>query len=331
MLVQKTYYVLKPFLPRSVQLYLRRKYVRFKLKRCQEVWPIYEACKDPLTGAYQWPGGKKFAFILTHDVDTSRGHERCLLLASLEEKLGFRSSFNFVPERYEVSERLRRKLQEGGFEVGVHGLKHDGKLYQSWETFRRRAARINYYLRDWQAVGFRSPAMHHNLNWIQDLNIIYDSSTFDTDPFEPQPNGVETIFPFYVPRDFGAGGYIELPYTLPQDFTLFILMQEETINIWKQKLEWIARHGGMALLNTHPDYMYFNRGKPGKEEYPVRLYEEFLRYVQSKYQDQYWHVLPREIAEFCLQKVNLQTRAIQPVDVPRQFRTNEKIGDSRDS
>ena len=32
------------------------------------------------------------------------------------------------------------------------------------------------------------------------LNIAYDASTFDTDPFEPQPDGVNTIFPFWVPR-----------------------------------------------------------------------------------------------------------------------------------
>ncbi len=303
MLVNEVYYLLKPLLPRPLQLFLRRKYIQLKLNRYREVWPICESCKEPINGHHQWPEGKSFAFILTHDVDTARGQERCLHLADLEEKFGFRSSFNFVPERYEVSESLRITLTRRGFEIGVHGLKHDGKLYQSWKTFHQRAARINKYLQDWKAVGFRSPAMHHNLNWIQYLDIQYDSSTFDTDPFEPQPDGVETIFPFYVPYDFGPGGFVELPYTLPQDFTLFVLMQEDSISIWKRKLDWIARNGGMALLNTHPDYMNFGNARPGREEYPSRLYEEFLHYVKSRYAGQYWHVLPKELAEYCLHNI----------------------------
>ena len=142
---------------------------------------------------------------------------------------------------------LRQELTADGFEVGVHGLNHDGKLYSSKAEFDRRAKRINRYLKEWNAVGFRSPAMHHNLEWLKALNIEYDASTFDTDPFEPQPDGVGTIFPFWVARDDGTG-YVELPYTLPQDFTLFVLMKERTIDIWKKKLDWIAEKGGMALI-----------------------------------------------------------------------------------
>ena len=118
--------------------------------------------------------------------------------------------------------------------------------------------------------------MHHNLAWIHDLEIEYDASTFDTDPFEPQPDGVGTIFPFWVSKDGTQKGYVELPYTLPQDFTLFILMKEKNIDIWKQKLDWIAENGGMALVNTHPDYMNFDDGKLGIEEYPAQYYQSCL-------------------------------------------------------
>ena len=52
-------------------------------------------------------------------------------------------------------------------------------------------------------------------------------------------------------------GYVELPYTLPQDFLLFILLQEKNIDTWKKKLDWIVDHGGMALFIAHPDYMNF--------------------------------------------------------------------------
>jgi hypothetical protein len=70
--------------------------------------------------------------------------------------------------------------------------------------------------------------------------------------------------------------------TLPQDFTLFILMQEKNIDIWKKKLDWLADKGGMALVNTHSDYMIFNDNKPKIEEYPAKYYEEFFKYVKKK-------------------------------------------------
>lgn len=272
------------------------------------IWPIDSSSKKSIDPFHTWPDGEKFALILTHDVDTERGQRNCRLLMDLEKRLGFRSSFNFVPERYRVDSTLRTQLVENGFEVGVHGLNHDGKLYKSHKIFQERAVMINGYLKVWNAVGFRSPAMHHNLEWIHDLDIEYDASTFDTDPFEPQPDGVSTIFPFWVSRDSTQDGYVELPYTLPQDFTLFVLMKEKNINIWKQKLDWIAKNGGMALVNTHPDYMNFDNGKLGIEEYPAEYYEELLEYIRDKYKGQYWHMLPREMARFWKNRFSPQRR-----------------------
>ena len=219
----------------------------------------------------------------------------------LEQQMGFRSSFNFVPERYNVSSELRRDLTSHGFEVGVHGLNHDGKLYKSREIFQRRAVRINHYLKKWDAVGFRSPAMHHDLDWLHDLNVLYDASTFDRDPFEPQPDGVGTIFPFWVRGKTNQNGYVELPYTLPQDFTLFVLMKEKNADIWTRKLDWVASRGAMVLVNTHPDYMSFDGHKPGLEEYPVEYYLDLLKYVKSQYEGQYWHALPKQMAQYWIE------------------------------
>ena len=105
---------------------------------------------------------------------------------------------------------------------------------------------------------------------------------------------------FEQKRTFSEGlrGYVELPYTLPQDFTLFVLMKEKNIEIWKKKLDWIAEKGGMALFNSHPDYMNFNKQKNGNEEYAAELYIEFLEYIKNRYKDQYWHALPKDIARF---------------------------------
>jgi peptidoglycan/xylan/chitin deacetylase (PgdA/CDA1 family) len=296
--VTRIYYFIKPLVPRRLQLWLRRQFILGKRSQYADVWPILEKAGQPAHGWTGWPDHKQFALVLTHDVDTARGQQRCQRLMELEEQLGFRSAFNFVPERYPVSAELREDLVRRGFEVGVHGLNHDGKLYASRKIFMDRAVKINRYLRDWNAVGFRSPAMHHNLDWIRDLHIEYDASTFDTDPFEPQPDGVETIFPFWVNGNSFKGGYVELPYTLSQDFTLFVLMQEKSIEIWQKKLDWIVAKGGMALLNTHPDYMSFSAGRLGLEEYPIEYYRRILEYVKSKFHGRYWHALPRDIARF---------------------------------
>ena len=292
------YYQLKPLIPRPLQIWLRRKVVLRKRKAYSDVWPILESAAEAPDGWASWPDQKRFAFVLIHDVDTASGQEKCLQLMKIEQALGFRSSFNFVPERYAVSEELRHHLASNGFEVGVHGLKHDGKLFSSRKVFQERAFKINKYLREWGSSGFTSPSMHHKLDWMHVLKIVYDISTFDTDPFEPQPDGVGTIFPFWVGDKNEHGGYVELPYTLPQDSTLFVIMKEKTPDIWKRKLDWIAENGGMVLLNSHPDYMNFNDTKMALEEYSSKHYQELLQYIKTRYKGRYWHVLPREIARF---------------------------------
>lgn len=303
MLKNRIFYTFKPLIPRPFQIFVRRRIAAYKRKKYAAVWPIDPAANQPPEGWQGWPNGKKFALVLSHDVDTKKGYDRVLQLAELEQHLGFRSAFNFVPERYgEVSADLRQNLVNRGFEINVHGLKHDGKLYLFKRTFERRAPRINAYLRQWNTTGFTSPSMHHKLEWTHRLDVNYCISTFDTDPFEPQPDGVGTIFPFWVAHNSSRGGFVELPYTLPQDSTLFIILQEKNIDIWKAKLDWIASHGGMALLNSHPDYMDFEHSEPKSEAYPVENYIQFLKHIKQRYEGQIYHALPHEIANFWRQR-----------------------------
>ena len=306
MLKLGAYYTLKPFLPWSLRIQLRRWRAERQKLRFASTWPVSQAAGQPPEGWPGWPKAKQFAVVLTHDVECRQGLDRCGRLLDLERGLGFRSSFNFVPEGdYSTPKELRELLTANGFEVGVHDLRHDGRLYLTRSAFRSNAARIDHYLKEWSAVGFRSGFMYHNLEWLRQLNVLYDASTFDTDPFEPQPDGADTIFPFWVPRSDG-GGYVELPYTLCQDFTLFVLLREKTTEIWRQKIEWIAQKGGMVLINTHPDYMSFNRensNKPG--EFPARWYSEILEFIKSRYEGRYWNALPREVAEFSSEHKNI--------------------------
>jgi len=298
MVIKNTYYYFKPIIPRRLQIAVRRKMAQRKLLLSKNIWPIDEKAGNPPIGWTGWPNNKRFALVLTHDVESLKGYNKCSSLIWLEESLGFKSSFNFVPENYRIPLDLLIDITSKGFEVGVHGLTHHGNLFKSKKAFQKKALRINHYLNEWKSVGFRTPCMYHNLDWIHDLNIEYDASTFDTDPFEPQPDGMGKIFPFWVQKSGGKKGYVELPYTLPQDFTLFILLNKNNIDIWKQKLDWIVKQGGMALLITHPDYMNLGKIKVDHDEYPAEYYEEFLNYIKSTYKDQYWHVLPKDMACF---------------------------------
>lgn len=299
----KLYYILKPLIPRKLQILMRQKYAAVQMEKHRKTWPVLESAAKPPENWNGWPFNKEFAVVLTHDVETQKGHDRCLQLLDVEKKHGFRSSFNFVPERYKVSEQLRNFISTNGFEVGVHGLNHDGKLFKDKNTFDERAVKINNYIRTWNARGFRAPAMHHNLEWISQLEIDYDLSTFDTDPFEPQSDGMNTIFPFIYTNKNGLSSYVEIPYTLVQDFTLFIILNQKNIEIWKKKTDWIVSKGGMVLVNVHPDYINFSSGKNNFDEYSIDLYSELLVYIKEKYSDKYWNALPSEVSDFIKGKV----------------------------
>lgn len=321
----RLYYTLKPWIPEAARLALRRWYSHQLRARCGDSWPVLRGSEIPPWGWAGWPEGKKFAVVLTHDVEGPLGLSRCLELMRLEGDLGFRSSFNFVPEgSYVVSDQVRSELRKCGFEVGVHDLHHDGKLYCNYKSFLKQAQRINHYLREWDAVGFRSGFMLRNLDWAHNLNILYEASTFDTDPFEPQPDGVGTIFPFWVARpdsmtsadnDSGASsmpaqpnqaletasssrGYVELPYTLVQDSTLFTLLGERQPDIWFKKVDWLAQNGGMVLVNVHPDYTATNGTMNSRWEYPVQFYRQLLEYLRCHYQGAYWHATAAELASW---------------------------------
>lgn len=297
-LPKRAYYNLKPFLPRVLTRLLRQLYHRSGTASPDIPWPIDARYADfmrrVLTCVVQaspgqkllvkafWPNAHQFAFVLTHDIEGKKGQEFVRAVADLEENMGFRSSFNFVPEKYPIDTALVAELRERGFEIGIHGLKHDGKLFNSYARFMQRAGKINDYLKGFGAVGFRSPLTHRNPEWMQALEIDYDLSFFDTDPFEPIPGGAMTIWPFFI------GRFVELPYTLVQDYTLTSILHESTACLWLQKVEFIRRHSGMVLLNSHPDYL----ANPDN----LGIYREFLLAMQ-KYKDA-WHALPHEVSDW---------------------------------
>src|SRR2546430_10118622 len=132
MFANRIYCGLKPFVPQSLRAAIRRRLAIRLRRNIEDVWPIMPGSERPPEDWPGWPEGKKFAFVLTHDVESANGLGKCEQLVQLEQQLGFRSCFNFIPEGpYQVPAELRASLIARGFEVGVHDLEHDGKLFRS--------------------------------------------------------------------------------------------------------------------------------------------------------------------------------------------------------
>ena len=91
LLTRRLYYHLKPFLPYRLRIAMRRLHVQRILKRSNGDWPIKKGSERPPDGWPGWPAGKRFAVVLTHDVESQRGVDRVKQLAELEMELGFRS------------------------------------------------------------------------------------------------------------------------------------------------------------------------------------------------------------------------------------------------
>src|SRR5689334_8173986 len=123
MLLERCYYLLKPYLPWSVRMAVRRHRAQRLRAAHADIWPINEKAATVPPNWPGWPDGKRFAVVLTHDVEGTKGLNRVEQLMKVEQSYGFRSSFNFVPEgEYRVSDALRETVGRAGFEVGIHGL-----------------------------------------------------------------------------------------------------------------------------------------------------------------------------------------------------------------
>jgi peptidoglycan/xylan/chitin deacetylase (PgdA/CDA1 family) len=292
------YYAVKPVIPRRMQLQLRRWYASRQAAREFPAWPIEpilvehlhdqvrralaDADADRLPMVGFWPHGHKSACVLTHDVESRAGIENIERVLEIEQRHGLRSSWNFVAEDYEIPDGTFPRLRDAGCEIGLHGIRHDGKLFQSRTRFEADLPKIHAYLERWDAVGFRSPATHRRAEWMHELGCLYDSSFPDTDPFEPQGGGCCSIFPFMF------GDVVELPITLVQDHTLWEILKRSSIELWLQKSEWVMRNHGLVNIITHPDYF--------TSAARLAMYDALLASLAA--QGECWHTLPRDVASW---------------------------------
>jgi hypothetical protein len=290
----RAYYAVRPLLPRSLQISMRRAASRLQRRRTFPRWPVEDSLHGfldlvmgwaasiagrPVPWIAPWPEGRTWALVLTHDVETEAGVARIPVLREVDRQAGHRASWNLVPCRYHVDDALVADLTGSGDEVGVHGLYHDGRDLDPREV-AHRLPEMRRWAERWGAVGFRSPATRRDSTIISTLPFQYDSSSPDSDPFEPQAGGCCSWLPFR------NGSVVELPITMQQDHTLFVILRARDGQPWIDKAERIRARGGMALLVTHPDYV---------ESGPVvEAYQQFLAYFETD--PGVWRPLPAEVA-----------------------------------
>lgn len=233
-----------------------------------------------------WPEGFTSCAIVTHDVETVQGRDFCFSLMDIDDSFGIKSSFQLIPEeRYELQPAFVESIRSRGFEVNVHDLNHDGRLFANYTQFTERARRINEYGRAFHAQGFRSGALYRNLAWYEALEFSYDMSVPNVGHLDPQRGGCCTVMPYFV------GGILELPVTITQDYSLFHILKQYSTELWKHQISRLMEYRGLANFIVHPDYI---------QQRPMTdVYQSLLAHLaQLRSEGKIWAPLPREVNQW---------------------------------
>jgi hypothetical protein len=309
-LVRNSYYFVRPMLPVPVRRHLQKLYLSGREKLPFPQWPVdctVERCheklleirlqaggEDRLPFVWFWPRGASGCLIMTHDIETAAGRDFCGTLMDLNDSFAMKASFQVVPEkRYAVSENYIEGIWKRGFEVGVQDLNHDGHLYSDREEFLRRAAKINAYGKKYRARGFRAAILYRNQEWFSDLDFEFDMSVPNVAHLDPQGGGCCTVMPFFV------GKILELPVTTTQDYSLFHILGDYSLTLWKKQIELILERHGLISFIIHPDYII------GQKERDV--YTALLSYLRDLCRERnVWLALPHEVNQWWRQRSQMR-------------------------
>jgi hypothetical protein len=300
--VRKAYYAVRDLLPVSIRRHLQKVYLGGWRKLQFPNWPVdftvdnihEEVLRLAMKAGgvrrvpfiWFWPQGAPSCLIMTHDVETAAGRDFTADLINLDHSYGIKASFQVIPEkRYEVPDEYVQHMRSRGFEFNVHDLNHDGQLYQERGLFLQRAQKINEYIKKFGAKGFRAGVMYRNLDWYDAYEFSYDMSMPNVAHLEPQRGGCCTVFPYFV------GKILEIPLTTCQDYSLFQILNDYSIDLWKQQIALIRKRNGLISFIAHPDYLMNSQAR--------RVYESLLGYLRQIVEhDKVWMALPGEVDQW---------------------------------
>ncbi len=296
---RKLYYHLRPYTNLTIRKQVQKFYARNWRERSFPNWPMDTTVEnvfenvllfsmkargvEKIPFVWFWPNGARGCLTMTHDVETEAGRDFCGTLMNVDDSYGIKAGFGIVPEeRYEVPPSLITSIQCRGFEVAVQDLNHDGRLFDDKQEFLRRAKIINRYGREYGARGFRAAILYRKPEWYKALEFAFDMSFPSVAPLDPQRGGCCTVMPFFI------GDILELPMTTTQDYTLFHVLNERSIDLWKTQIDLIlAKHGLLSFI-VHPDYV--------KQPDTLSLYENLLSHLRKLRESApLWCALPSEV------------------------------------
>jgi len=297
--VRKLYYLIRGALPIVIRRRLQRAYFSDWKQIPFPFWPVdftvdnlHDEALSQLMEAsgtkkvpfiWFWPNGAPSCLMMTHDVETSAGRDFTSELMDLDDAYGIKASFQVIPEkRYKISDEYVAEIRRRGYEFNIHDLSHDGHLYRERVEFMARAAKINEYARRYSAKGFRAGAMYRNQDWYDAFEFSYDMSVPNVAHLEPMRGGCCTVMPYFI------GKIVELPLTLAQDYSLFHILNDYSIELWKQQLALIRSRNGLMSFIAHPDYLIDPRAR--------KVYETLLDYLREMVaREGIWMALPGEV------------------------------------
>jgi hypothetical protein len=296
---EKLYYFLRPFLGVSVRKHLQRIHLRNWNKVPFPEWPVdfnvenlleqtlavilEQSGTKEIPFIWFWPDGAQAAVIMTHDIEAPGGLQFSEQLMDLDESFGIKSAFQLVPEeRYAHNVNILERFRHRGFELNVHDLNHDGALFGERQEFIRRAKRINEYARQFGTRGFRAGAMYRRQDWYDAFDLSYDMSVPNVAHLEPQGGGCCTAMPYFI------GKILELPLTTIQDYSLFHIIGDYSIDLWKRQIDMILRRNGLISFIVHPDYI--------RREKEQSVYRDLLEHLASmRERTNLWTALPGDV------------------------------------
>lgn len=239
-----------------------------------------------------WPGAKRYALCLTHDIDTKEGFRRARNFMELESEFGFASCWFVVLKNCRSNSKSLEGMIKAGNEIGCHGDNHDERLAHLGQfEIEARLERYKDIIADYNMRGFRSPCLSRTQALLKALGRFfeYDSTFPDTEISSrfSHPRGCCSVLPYYL------GMLMELPLTMPQDsaFVFSRKTPEEMLNLWIDKLKWIKAIGGLAVLNVHPDSHFGMKGAI------FDIYRRFLEVIQED--KEAWVTTPSRIVRHC--------------------------------
>ena len=312
--VRDFYYRLRPYLPLPIRKHIQKARLSDWTKIAFPRWPVDRTVERILERllvlsmkaqavhqvpfVWFWPDGATSCAIMTHDVEELAGRNFCSRLMDLDDSMGIKASFQIVPEkRYPVPDGFLDEIRDRGFEINIQDLNHDGHLFSTQEQFLRRVERINEYARKYRALGFRAGALYRNQAWYGALDFSYDMSVPSVAHLDPQRGGCCSLMPFFI------GRILELPLTTIQDYSLFHILNDYSIELWKQQLTSITEQHGLASFIVHPDYIISKRARA--------TYQALLELLARLRKDRkIWIPLPHEVDRWWRQRSEMRLLSV---------------------